>query len=148
MQRHHGALAEADQRQRRGRQVAALELGVEEAVEHRRRLVDADPALVGIAEGERKPLPAHRRLAARLRRVRRDEGGLRQQPLPGAADLDQVVAVGAVAVQEHDQLARRARARLEPRTVELTGHRPHVFASARCAAAAIGAALALLGDAR
>ena len=51
-----------------------------------------------------------------------DEGGMRQQPLPGAADLDEVVTVGAVAVQEHHQLARRSRARLEPRTVELSGH--------------------------
>ena len=32
MQRHHGALAEADQRQRRGRKIAARELGVEKAV--------------------------------------------------------------------------------------------------------------------
>ena len=106
MQRHHGALAEADQRERRGRKVAARELGIEERFEHRRGLVDAEPALVGIAEGEREPLPADRRLAARLRRMRRHEGGLRQQRLPGAADLDEVVAVGAIAVQEHHQLAR------------------------------------------
>ena len=90
--------------------------------EHRRGLVGADPALVGIAEGQREPLPADRRLAAGLRRVRRDEGGVRQQALPGAADLDQVVAVGAIAVQEHDELARRSRTRLEPRTVEFSGH--------------------------
>ncbi len=72
--------------------------------QHRRRLVDADPALVRIAERQRKPLPADRRLRAGLRRVRRHEGGVRQQALPGAADLDQVVAVGAVAVQEHHEL--------------------------------------------
>ena len=43
-----------------------------------------------------------------------------QKPMPGAADVDQVIAVGAVAMQEHDQLARRAAgARLEPRTIEL-----------------------------
>src|SRR6266508_992887 len=119
MQRHHRALAEADERERRGRQVAALELGVEEARENGRGLVDAGPALARIAEGEREPLPADRRLAARLRRVWGDERGVRQQALPGAADIDEVVAVGAVAVQEHDELARGARTRLEPRTVEL-----------------------------
>ena len=101
-----------------GGKLAALELGIDKPLEDRRRPVAAEPALVGIAEGERKPLPPDRRLAAWLRRVRRHERGLRKQSLPGAADLDEVVAVGAVAVQEHDQLARRARARLEPRTVE------------------------------
>ena len=108
MQRHHGALAEADQRQRRRRQVAASELGVEEALEHRRRLADAGPALVGIAKGERETIAGRsapgRTAPARAARRRRPRAAV----LPGAADLDQVVAVGAVAVQEHDQLARRA----------------------------------------
>src|SRR5438034_8081207 len=119
MQGHHRALAKADERERRGRQIAALELGVEEARENRRRLVDAGPAFIRIAEGEREPLPADRRLGAGLWRVRGDERGVRQQALPGAADVDEVVAVGAIAVQKHDELARRARARFEPRTIEL-----------------------------
>src|SRR5262249_12474310 len=51
---------------------------------------------------------------------RGDKGRLREGPLPRPADVDEVVAVGAVAVQEHDELARRTRARLEPRTVELS----------------------------
>ena len=122
MQRHHGALAEADERQRRGRQIAALEFGIEKLVKHRHGFVGADPALVGIAHRERKPLPADRRLAAGLRCVRRDERGVRQQPLPGATDLDQIVAVGAVAVQEDDELAGRPGLRLEPWPVELRGH--------------------------
>ncbi len=67
-------------------------------------------------------MPADRRLTARFRRVRRDERRMRQQTLPSAADLDEVVAVGAVAVQEHDELARRPGFRLEPWTVELRGH--------------------------
>ena len=103
MQRHHGALAEADQRQRRRRQLAARQFGVEECIERGRRLVDADPALVGIAERQREPLPADRRLAAGLGRMRRHERGVRQHRLPGAADVDQVVAVGAIAVQEHHE---------------------------------------------
>jgi hypothetical protein len=47
---------------------------------------------------------------------------LRQILLPGAADLDEVVAVGAIAVQEHDKLARGPGARREPRTVEFNSH--------------------------
>src|SRR5262249_12231579 len=119
MQRHHGALAEADQRQRRRLQIAALELGVEKTLQHRRCLVDAEPAFVRIAERERKPLSADGSLAAGLRRVWRDKSGIRQEPLPGAADVDEVVAVGAIAVQKHHQLARRSGARLESRSVEL-----------------------------
>src|SRR4030095_3507928 len=86
----------------------------------RRRLVDADPTLVRIAEREIEPLPAHRRLAAGLGRVRRHECGLRDEPLPGATDLDEVVAVCPIAMQEHHELARHARARLEPRSVEFS----------------------------
>ena len=111
----------ADQRQRRGRQLMPLQFGVEKGVEHRRGGVDAGPALARIAEGERKPFAPDRRLAAGLRRVRRDESGVRQQALPGAADVDQVVAVGAIAVQEHDELlahcpsaARCAGRRVQP----------------------------------
>jgi hypothetical protein len=36
--------------------------------------------------------------------VRRYESGIRQQALPSPADVDQIVAVGAVAVQEHHQI--------------------------------------------
>src|SRR5262249_27432799 len=92
-----------------------------EAFQHWRRLIDAEPAFVGIAEGQRKPLLADRRLPAWLRRVRRNKRGVRQQRLPRAPDLDEIVAVGAVAVQKHDKLMRGARARLEARTVKL-GH--------------------------
>src|SRR5260370_3938956 len=134
MQGHHRTLAEADERERRGRQIAALELGVEEACKDGRRLVDTGPAFIGIAEGEREPLPANRRLAAGLGGVRGDEGRLGQESLPRPADVDEVVAVGAVAVQEHDELARRSRARLEPRTVELS-HCPPPLGLARRRAA-------------
>ena len=48
VKRHHGALAEADERERRRRQLVARELGIEELIEHRHRLVDAGPALVGM----------------------------------------------------------------------------------------------------
>src|SRR5450759_2531637 len=113
MQRHHGPLTETDQRQRRWRQLPAREFGVKETIERGRRLVDAGPALARIAERQCKPFAPDRRLAVTVRRVRRHEGGVRQQASPSAADLDQVVAVGAIAVQEHYQLPRLARARLD-----------------------------------
>ncbi len=121
MQRHHGALAEADQRQRVGRQLPARQFGVEKFVERGRGLVDADPALVGIAEGEPEPLPADRRLPAGLGRMRRDEGGVRQDRLPGAADIDQVVAVGAIAVQENHEALGLAGCRLKAWSAQ-SGH--------------------------
>ena len=89
----------------------AGKLGVDEALQHRRRLVDADPAFVWIAEGEREPLPPDRRQPARLGRVRRHERRLRQERLPGAADLDEIVAIGAEAVEKNHQLLRGAGAR-------------------------------------
>jgi len=39
-----------------------------------------------------------------LRRVRRHERRVRQPGLPLPADLDEIVAVGAIAMQEDDQL--------------------------------------------
>src|ERR1700737_4027344 len=85
------------------------------------RLVDADPALLGVPKSEGEPLPPARRLAAWLRRVRGYEGAMGHERLPGAADLDQVLAVGPIAVQEHHQLPRRAaRLRLPPRATEVT----------------------------
>ena len=91
---------------------AARQFGVEEGVEARTRRDDAAPAfvlaarVVGRLHIERKPLPAHRRAAARLRRMRRDERRVGQQRSPLSAKFDQIIAVGAVAVEEDHQLAR------------------------------------------
>src|SRR5262249_46550284 len=64
MERHHGALAEADKRQCRWRKIATVQLGVEEPLEDRRGFVHAAPALVRIAECQRKPFAAHWGLSA------------------------------------------------------------------------------------
>ncbi len=106
-----------------GGRLRRAKFGVEKGVERGRRRVDANPAFVRIAEGERKPFAPDRRLAARVRRVRRHEGGVRQQALPGPADIDQVVAVGAIAVQEHDQLLGGAGSRLQTWAVEVSHYR-------------------------
>jgi hypothetical protein len=127
MKRHHGALAEADQRQCAGRQVVAPEFLVNELRQDRRCFGDADPALVLGLEREREPLPS-RPLTASFGRVGRNEGGIGQQVLPDAAELDEVITVGAIAMQENDELARRPTgARRQPRAVELCRHR-----SSRC----------------
>src|SRR5689334_23160399 len=119
MQRHHGALTESNQAQCRGRKIATLELGVEKTLQNRRRFHAAEPALVLIAKGERKPLPADGSLAARLGCMRRYECSVRQQALPGTAKIDQVVPVRAVPVQKYDKCTRRSGARLDARSIEL-----------------------------
>ena len=118
-ERHHRALAETDQREGAPRQVVPLELGVEKGIERRGGIGDAAHHLAGIAEGEVEPLPAHGRHAASLGRMRRDEGGMGQELRPFTPQADEVVAVGAIAMQEHDELARRiARRRRKPRSVD------------------------------
>src|SRR5262249_61460189 len=82
------------------------------------------PGFVGIAKREGNPFASQRGRAARPRRMRRRERRLGQERLPGAADVDEIVAVGAIAVEKHDELAGLACTRLEPRTVELCGHSP------------------------
>ena len=57
MQRHHGALAEAHQREAGIVEPVLFELRVEKSVQTRLRGDDAPPALVGRAGVERKPLP-------------------------------------------------------------------------------------------
>ena len=120
MEGHHRALAEPDESQPGCRKIEARELCLEEAVETGPGRVDAAPALVGIPEGEGEPFPPAGRRAAGLRCVRRHEGGVRQPGLPLAADLDEIVAVGAVAVEEHDELARPAGGRGETGSCELS----------------------------
>src|SRR5262245_37552532 len=120
MERHHRALTEPDKCQRRRWKIATLRLGVEEALEDRCCLVHTRPALVRIPECQRKPFAAHRRLSAGARRVWRNECGIGQQALPGAPNLDQVVAIGTVAMKKDHQLACASRARLKARSVEFS----------------------------
>ena len=73
VQGHHGALAEADERERGFVEAEFREFGVEERVERGPRLVEAGPAFGRIAHGQREPLPAGGRHGAEFRRVRSDE---------------------------------------------------------------------------
>ena len=71
----------------------------------RRNRCDALPASARIGAIDAEPLPAHRRLGAGSRRIGRDEGCVRQPLPPRMADVDQIVAVGAIAMQQHDELS-------------------------------------------
>ena len=127
MQRHHRALAETDQRQFRIVEPKPLEFGVQKGVDRAPRLDRAVPALGASARivrrpvGEGEPLPAHPRRAA-LGRVWRNEPNLGHERAPLTAELDKVVAVGAVAVQEHNQLAGSAGGRRDSRPVQGGAH--------------------------
>jgi len=53
--------------------------------------------------------------------MRRNKRGMRQQWLPDPADLDEVIAVSAITMKEHDKLSRSSGVRRKPRTIELSG---------------------------
>ncbi len=96
----------------------ALELGVEKGIEQGRARFDAAQQSVRPPVAEREPLAAEGRHVAGLRPVRRDEGGMRQALGEDGGQADQVLAIGADAMQQHDQLARRTG---EPRRLARSG---------------------------
>ncbi len=121
MQRQHGALAEADERQPIVAEAITGKLGIEKLIETELRLIHPWPEFRFVTQRERKPLPPDRRLRARLRRIRRGEGRIGQKILPLLAKSDEIVAVRAVAMQEDDELFRPPLGR-EARTVETGSH--------------------------
>ncbi len=102
----------------------AGQLLVQEGVEDRGREAHAaqDGRLVPVLEAE--PLPPVGRHVAGKGRVRRDEGGARQPPRQDRRQRDEVVAVGAQAVQQDDQAIRLTGRRPVARPVEIeqSGH--------------------------
>jgi hypothetical protein len=108
MQRHHRPLAEADEEGVAGAEPGLRPQLVEETGEHLARPRHAGDAADGAVEIEREPLVAERVLGTGLGRVGRDEQRLGQRPAPVAAEVDEVVAVGAVAVQQDHELAGHA----------------------------------------
>ena len=128
MQRHHRALAETDQRELRIVEAKPLEFGVEEGVDRAPRLDRAVPAL-GAPRRDRQAAgwrarttagPSTRRAA--LGRVWRDERNLGHERAPLTAKLDEIIAVGAIAVQEHHQLAGSAGGRRDAGPVQGGAH--------------------------
>ncbi len=116
---HHRTLAEAHESERSLVESAPGELLVQKGVERRAGGVDAAPALVRVAREQREPLSPHRRHRASLGRVGRDEIGVGQKGAPMPADLDQIIAVRAEAVEKDHELSRLAGFRRHPRAVDL-----------------------------
>ena len=107
MQRHHGALRESDQRRRLVGESALGQLAVDEGVEQG----GGGPRRGGLAGEvdpfEPEPLAAEADLAGE-RRIGRNEGAVRQRLGPIGRQPEQVLSVGAIAVQQHHQPARPA----------------------------------------
>jgi hypothetical protein len=118
----HRALGEADQRQLVVPEPVALELGIEEGIEERRDALDPEQQRVGPPVPQREPLPPEWGHVAGLGSVGRDKGRARQPAGKRGRERDQVGAVGAHAVQQHDQLAGRAAG---PRRHARSGQRRH-----------------------
>ena len=114
MQRHHRALRKAEQDQpRRGKPLvgkALIEKGVQiiGGARHAGRGLGFRRA---VEPGDREPLAPEGIARAGFRRVGGDEDGIRQMGRQGIGKTKQVGAVGAVAVQEHDQRGAPPRTR-------------------------------------
>src|SRR4029078_3696619 len=98
----------------------ALQPRLEEVFKNRRGLVHSGPALFRVAERKRKPFASHGGLSAGPRSMWRHERGIGHNDLPCTAGRNQVVAVGAIAVEEDHKLTRASRARLKARSVEFS----------------------------
>ncbi len=123
MQRHHGALGEAQQ-DRLGLVKAVLRHRVvEEALDEGCRGAHAGRGDRRIEPGDTEPLVAEGIALAGIGRVGRMEHHVGHQRRQHRRKPDQVVAVGAVAMQQHHQMAGLAAA-LRPvmRAVDLLGH--------------------------
>ena len=108
-QRHHRALREADQRRarsRRGRASCSASSINASSIGAAARTPASTRRRAAVLDAE--PLIAVRRHVARKGRVGRDELGLGQQPRPIRREPDQIVAVGAEAVQQDHQAVRLA----------------------------------------
>ena len=123
-QRHDGALREADESQIARREPARLERFVGEGVEDRRRRPHAGELHLRAVILNAVPLIAMGREIARERRVRRQDFGFGEVRRPIGREPDQVVAVGAEAVQQQHEPARlAARGGAEGGSGERQGHR-------------------------
>ncbi|MEJ0043761.1 MAG: hypothetical protein WDM81_16755 [Rhizomicrobium sp.] len=99
------------------------QLGIEKRIERAGGGFDAALHLAGIEARDREPLIA-RRAGNGFGRIGRDEDRRRQLALPVRRQADEIVAVGAVAVTQHDQMRRRSALRRQARTGQGTteGH--------------------------
>ena len=104
MQRHHGALAEAHQHGLRFVEAVRGHGLVEEGVEHGSGGLHAGQRDRRIEAGDAEPLIAEGIAFAGLRRVGGVEHHVGHELAEQRRQADQVIAVGAVAVQQHDEV--------------------------------------------
>jgi hypothetical protein len=123
MQRHHGALAEADHDGLRFVEPILRHRVVEELLGEGRGRAHARRRDLGIEARDAEPLEAHRIALARVRRVGRVEHRVGHQRRQHGREADQVVAVGAVAVQQdHEMAGLAAGMGAVAGSVDLLGH--------------------------
>ena len=96
-------------------EAVARKLVVQKRVEQRRGRLHAAQQRLGTPVLQGEPLVAERRHVAGLGPVRRDERGMRQELRQRRRQADQVVAVGADAVQQDDELSCGAASRRDTR---------------------------------
>ena len=105
MQGHHRALREADQRRLAFVEPVLGHLLIEEGIDVGRRAAHAGQGQLGIEARDREPLVAEGISLAGLRRVGRIKDHVGHQRPHYRRQPDQVVAVGAVAVQQDHHVA-------------------------------------------
>ncbi len=125
LQRHHCALAESHQREAFGRKFETRQLAVEKLVERAGGALDALLHLGGIEPRDGKPLKSRRRTGTGLGRVGRDERNRRQQALPMRRQPDEIVAVGAIAMTQHDEMRGGPAQGRQARAVQRSGAEGH-----------------------
>ena len=117
-EREHGALAEADEAERARGELHALELGIEKGVQHRAGLATPFTSSFGsrnVRLNHCRPIGAMPHGSGACGDTKAACGSARAHSRPS----DQVVAVGAIAVKEDDELLRLTTGRGgEPRSVE------------------------------
>ncbi len=106
IQRHHGALAETDQGKPIIGQGEAFQTLIEKPIYDQRRLSGGGGDFIRIAVLKAEPLASRRVRIANIGRVGRHEVGVGQNLRPGLGETDEIVAVGAPAMEEDDQPLR------------------------------------------
>jgi hypothetical protein len=72
--------------------------------------------LAGIKTRNRKPLESRRRSGAAFGCIGRDESDSGQGALPVRREPDEIIAVGAIAMAQHDKMRRLSALRRKART--------------------------------
>src|SRR5262249_7074177 len=134
VQRHHGALTEADEGQPLRTEPKAGKLAVKKALHYRPGGFHAARVFLPIAPRQGEPLEAAEHAGDRLRRVGGEEGRVGQPLLPAGGQLDEILAVGAIPMQQDYQRSGSTPPGFDAWTLQLTHQSGTALALARTAA--------------